>query len=66
MKIIKNDIFKRCVKTFFQGFLASLMLSLKNNTTLDKKVLESALLGALASGLCALMNLVLEYLGKEK
>ena len=66
MKIIKNDIFRRCVKTFFQGFLASLMLSLKNNTTLDKKVLESALLGALASGLCALMNLVLEYLGKEK
>ena len=66
MKIIKNDIFRRCVKTFFQGFLASLMLSLKNNTTLDKKVLESALLGALASGLCALMNLILEYLGKEK
>lgn len=66
MKLFENDIFKRCVKTFLQGFLASLMLSLRNNTTLDEKVLESALLGALSGGICAVMNLALEYLGKEK
>lgn len=66
MKILKNDTARRSVKTFIEGFIASIILSLKNNTTWDKKMLESALLGALASGICAVLNLVLEYLGKEK
>ena len=61
-----NDIIKRTLKTFLQGFLASLILSIRNNTTFDEKLLKSALLGALAGGICAVMNLALEYLGKEK
>ena len=61
-----NDILKRTLKTFLQGFLASLILSIRNNTTFDEKLLKSALLGALAGGICAVMNLALEYLGKEK
>ena len=63
-KIINNDIFVRACKTFIQGFLAKLILSLNTNTTFDKKMLESALLGALAGGLCALMNYVLEIINK--
>lgn len=65
-KIIKNDIFIRAVKTFIQGFLGAFVVFMNNNTTLDKNVLKSALIGALASGFSALMNYVLELLKKEK
>jgi hypothetical protein len=63
-KIIHNDIFIRAVKTFIQGFLGAFIVFLNNNTTLDKNVLKSALIGALASGLSALMNFILELLKK--
>lgn len=65
-KIIKNDIFIRAVKTFIQGFLGAFVVFMNNNTTFDKNVLKSALIGALASGFSALMNYVLELLKKEK
>ena len=63
-KIIKNDIFRRAVKTFIQGFLASLILSLREMTAFDETLLKSALLGALAGGLSALMNFILTLLNK--
>lgn len=63
-KIINNDIFRRAVKTFLQSFLASLVVFLNNYTTLDKKVVISALIGALASGLSAVMNYVIKLLDK--
>lgn len=64
-KIIKSDIFVRALKTFIQGFLGAFVVFMNNNTTLDKNVLKSALIGALASGFSALMNYVLELLKKE-
>ena len=64
-KIIKNDIFRRAIKTFIQGYLASLIVFLRDNTTFDEKVLKSALLGALAGGLSCLMNFIIELLKKE-
>ena len=63
-KIIKNDIFIRAFKTFIQGFLASFMVFLNNNTTFDKNMVKSALIGALASGLSALMNFIIQILNK--
>lgn len=63
-KIINNDIFRRAVKTFIQGFLASFIVFLKDNTTFDEKMLKSALLGAIAGGLSALMNFLLTLLEK--
>lgn len=63
-KIINNDIFRRTVKTFIQGFLASFIVFLKDNTTFDEKMLKSALLGAIAGGLSALMNFLLTLLEK--
>ena len=69
MKFLKNiwnnDIFRRAVKTFIQAFLASLIMFLNNNTTFDEKMLKSALLGALAGGLSALMNFIITLLDKE-
>lgn len=63
-KIIKNDIFIRAVKTFIQGFLGAFVVFMNNNTTFDKNVLKSALIGALASGFSALMNFILQILEK--
>lgn len=64
--ILKNDIFKRAVKTFIQGFLASLTLSLNNLSNFDEKLLKSALIGALAGGISALMNFIIQMLNKEE
>lgn len=63
-KILNNDILKRAVKTFMQGFLASFIVFLKDNTTFDEKMLKSAILGALAGGLSALMNFIIILLEK--
>lgn len=64
-KVINNDIFRRAIKTFIQGYLASLIVFLRDNTTFDEKVLKSAFLGALAGGLSCLMNFIIELLKKE-
>lgn len=63
-KIINNDIVKRALKTFIQGFLASLILSINSITNWDEKVIKSVLIGALAAGLSALMNFILNLLNK--
>ena len=63
-KIINNDIFKRALKTFIQGFLASLILSINSITNWDEKVIKSVLIGAVAAGLSALMNFILNILNK--
>ena len=64
-KVINNDIFRRAIKTFIQGYLASLIVFLRDNTTFDEKVLKSAFLGALAGGLSCLMNFIIKKIKKE-
>ena len=63
-KFFKSDIFKRAIKTFIQGFLASLVISLKNPSSIDEELLKGALLGAIAGGISAVMNLIITYLNK--
>ena len=64
-KLFKNDIFERAFLTFFEGFLASFGYFLANNTNIDQKLLKSALIGAIATGLSALIN-YLKSIVKEK
>ena len=59
-----KDIIIRALKTFLQGFLASFMLNTNNLSNLDKTVLKSALIGALAGGISALMNYFNQLLNK--
>ena len=63
-KIFKNDIFIRAIKTFLQGFLGSLVVFIQGNQNIDEKLLKSALVGALAGGISALMNFIIQLLGK--
>lgn len=61
-----KDILIRAVKTFIQAFIAAFLLGTSNLSNLDKKVVESALLGALAAGISAVMNLIGNLLSKEE
>lgn len=59
-----KDILIRAGKTFLQAFLGSLIVFINNTATIDKTVLKSALIGAIASGISACMNYVIQLLDK--
>lgn len=56
-----KDIIIRCVKTFIQGFLATLVVSFQSG---DVEISKSLIIGALAGGISALMNLIIKLLAK--
>ena len=66
MKLKKNikDIIIRACKTFMQGFLGSLVVFINGTTNIDEKLIKSALIGALAGGISALMNFIISLLNK--
>lgn len=59
-----KDILVRAIKTFFQGFLGALAVTLPNADFGDTVVLKSLLIGAVAGGISALMNMGVNYLSK--
>lgn len=63
---LKKDLVQRVIRTFIQGFCASLVVTLNSTTTYDEMLLKSALIGALAGGLSAVMNLIVNCLDKKK
>jgi len=60
-----KDIIIRAIKTFIQGFLGALAVTLPNNDYSDLTVIKSLLIGAIAAGISAVMNLFLGYLNKK-
>lgn len=61
-----KDILIRAFKTFIQGFLATLIILIKETDLTDENLLKSVLIGALAGGISAVMNLVLKAMEKEE
>lgn len=63
-----KDIVIRALKTFIQGFLGALAVTLPNSDLTSQEVVKSLLIGAVAGGISALMNLTITYLdmGKEE
>ncbi len=59
-----EDITKRALKTFIQGFLGALAITLPSSDLMAKGVLKSLLIGALAGGISALMNYINNILVK--
>ena len=57
-----KDIIIRALKTFAQGFLAALALTLPSANLTDVAVVKSLLMGALAGGISALMNMIMAFL----
>lgn len=63
MKEKVKDIVVRCIKTFIQGFLATLVVSIQSG---EVEITKSIVIGALAGGISAVMNLVIKVLEDEK
>ena len=63
-EVLRKDILIRAVKTFIQTFLAAFLLGTDNLSNLDEKTLKSALIGGLAAGISAVMNLIINLLSK--
>ena len=57
-----KDVLIRAFKTFIQGFLATLIVLIKETDLTDENLLKSVLIGALAGGISAVMNLILKSL----
>jgi len=58
-KFLENDIVERALKTFVQGFVAYLIISVDGLTNFtDMEVIKAILLGAVASGLSAMWNYI--------
>ena len=57
-KINWKDIGIRCLKTFIQGVVAYLTVSISTTDFTDKEAIKALVIGALASGVSALMNIV--------
>lgn len=60
-----KDILIRALKTFIQGFLGALAVTLPNSDFSDMSVVKSLLIGAIAGGISAVMNLIINMLNKK-
>lgn len=62
-KILNDKLFGKILKTFIEGFLASLIVNLPTITNVsDFNFIKTILVGALAMGISAVLNLLQEYL----
>lgn len=60
-----KDIGIRALKTFIQGFFGALAITLPASDFSDMTVIKSLLIGAVAGGVSAVMNLVANLINKE-
>lgn len=61
-----KDISIRALKTFVQGFLGALAITLPNTDLTNTAMLKSLLIGAVAGGISAIMNLIINALNNKK
>ena len=53
-----KDIGIRCLKTFIQGVVAYLTVSISTTDFTDKEAIKGLIIGTIASGVSALMNVI--------
>lgn len=61
-----KDILVRALKTFIQGFLGALAVTLPTTDLTNTELIKSILIGACAGGISAVMNLIINLLKKEE
>lgn len=61
-----KDILIRALKTFIQGFLGALAITLPTTDLTNYELVKSILIGAVAGGISAVMNLIINLLKKEE
>ena len=57
-KINWKDIGIRCLKTFIQGVVAYLAVSISTTDFTNKEAIKGLIIGTIASGVSALMNII--------
>lgn len=57
-KINWKDIGIRCLKTYTQGVVAYLAVSISTTDFTDKEAIKGLVIGTIASGVSALMNII--------
>ena len=60
-----KDILIRAFKTFIQGFLGALAITLPTTDLTNYELVKSILIGAVVGGISAVMNLIINMLEKE-
>lgn len=66
-KILNDKFINKILKTFFEGFLASLIVNIQTNENItDLNILKNILIGGIAMGISSVLNLIQIYLNKEK
>ena len=53
-----KDILMRCIKTFIQGTVAYLTVSISTTDFTDKEAIKGLIIGTIASGVSCLMNVI--------
>lgn len=66
MKNNFKDILVRAGKTFIQGFLGAMAISLSTADLSNMELVKSILIGALAGGISAVMNLIINLINNRK
>lgn len=61
-----KDILIRAIKTFIQGFLGALAVTLPSTDFTDTTIMKSLLIGAVAGGISAVMNMTINLLETKK
>ena len=65
-KILNDKLLGKIIKTFLEGFLASLILAIQTtNDFANIKLMKSILIGATAMGISAVLNLFQTYLERS-
>ncbi len=62
-KILNDNLVGKILKTFIEGFLASLLVILPSmNNFSDLDIVKNMIIGGIAMGISAVLNLIQEYL----
>lgn len=61
-----KDILIRALKTFIQGFLGALAVTLPSSDLSNSNVIKSLLIGGIAAGISAVMNLIINSMDKKR
>lgn len=64
IKFFKNDIVIRCVKTFFQSFIGTLItVNVADIKTIDN--IKTLLMSCVIVGVCAIWNVIKAFIDKK-
>lgn len=63
-RFLKNDIFERCIKTFFQAFIGTLItVNVADIKTIDN--VKTLLMSCIIAGVCAIWNVIKTLIDKK-